>query len=319
MDPTDPLSKQPVGQKPTPSSGYGQTDVLLIGGGTAAVVGTQLYSKSYPHLAGHVFSNIVGGGKPTLFPLQLNASKGGIGLFTLPAPFGYADPVNYDLAPNYLANINYVLNQRFGLPNWVGIPESSFLKTLPDTHPDVKAGEYRLQGLQQIRRIRDFAVRASVEEVLDLYRFANSEEGKKYLYFPGDVSEDLEITIRARQGITQGEDTLRQASESKIISGAVEPPYEGGDYGGGDLFTNLAGAIGGLPRPVIRAVLDVTGLDPDTSTTKVVGGVTDPLQPGAQVATNTQQTPGVPNALQQEAMRRAPELLKQLLTERTDP
>lgn len=297
---SDPLDPLPPVQQPKPSVpilddpirreklGNAVVDVAK----TTAVLG--LIAKYVPHPALKAFALFWSG-------LQRDPHTGALrpGLVTLgnlaPVPLGYLDPPAVGVQPNW----------------WLPAGATNYLPKIAD-----RLG----MGIPQ-QRAEDQA--AKLAEALE-------NEARRQNVVSGESNDTLADLVAGRGGFTRaGElfatkafgdtDALVRAAAAELNRRASFP-------------TLLAASLPTTPPPPINPIpigsgsggdYGGGGADPLTEDEHTRGRIrsitTDPLQAVAQVQANTQRVPGISSAQQQEANRRAPPLLRELLTERTDP
>jgi hypothetical protein len=288
-----PPAKRP--QKPTGPNE--PLDDFATGFGSVLLIGAQLISKSAPRFAEKVTENILGpqvalGAGIFKYPLPKP------GLLLAPAPFGFVEPHNYGLPENYLHSLADPHSRIGPISNPLAplIPESSYLHTLPDTHPTVKYEEFIDDSRKQRRALEKLTPSATVDELTNLFKLAKGPDAKKHFFAPDDIANSLEASIKARVGLIPGE---------QIIMRATRPPDA-------ELAT---------PAGPATPTLSAAGfLPPKISPTGPAFSSTADLFTALQTAGANRPKLGPPalNA-QKEANDRAPPLLKELASERSDP
>jgi hypothetical protein len=322
MDPLPSIIPPAQFKEPPPKSdeGYGNFDIGLISLGAGAFFATQVFSRTYPHLAGEVSKNVIGP-KLVLGKGQFEYSLTGRALIPAPAPFGYAPPTLYGLEPNYVGGLNKTLRYDLGLPTWIGIPESHMLKTLSDTDPITRQEQYQALADEQRRALETYTLSASRQEVERLLLLAETTPRGALFFEPEQIVSSLRVTLAARGG--------QPPAPSNAIARALAELEEVDT----DLlqFTVPRGLVGETAdllasgNTTIRPVLGAAAPDepPLTFSPRL------PLNPteGLEVRTGLVEHPnsvaaalGLPaETLQQQAQRQAPEPMKHLATERNDP
>lgn len=278
MNPLPPIEQPTSKAPPKPAEPLPALDIAAYSAGPAAVFATQLYSKSYPHLAEHVAGNVLGP--------KFNVAEGkhGIkpstGVLTLfPAPVGFVDPTNFGLAPNYVYGLEARARQLgVGLEK-VLPPPSTLLHNLPDYDPRVRYEQFRERAKEQRREVAQFALNASVNDIIDLIELTKGADAPRIFFDPAEIEKELIVSGANKAG---GLDAFKAAQVARNVSEAQR-------------F---------LPAP---------GTQP-TRVPSVFDG--DPLP--SPVPTPLLPAPPTTNQ-QREAMKHAPPLLEGLVTERTDP
>lgn len=322
MDPLLPIPQPTSKPPPKPNEPITSFDLAAYSGGTAAFIATQLYSKSYPHLAAEVSKNVVGpaivfgkrelGIKPSTGPLLL-----------LPQPFGFQDPHKYGLGPNYLYDLeSRARSYGMGLEHLTP-PHSSLLHTLPDTDPRVKYARHQARAAEQLKDLLILTRNSSVEELLDLLELATGPDAGKVFFEPAEIANQLKLLATARAG---GREAFTQAKAAHNVTGVERllPAPARGIGGPPSALDPLApaGPAGTTAPPAGSGQLpDVLGsLPPGVRVVVVPPSSRDLIRDleragRAAAPLNTPPT----NNQQREAMTRAPELLRELVTERSDP
>lgn len=262
------------------------------------IIGSQLMSKKAPVFARKVMENVLGPevalrSRPVAHYTLPKAS-----LLIGPAPVGFVAPENYGLPPNWLYGFNKFVTYDFPTLGFLKLPESSYLHTLPDSHPATAFANWEESAREQRRQVEKLTQKATIEQVLQLYAIAKGPNADKVFYKPDEIVNSLEVTVRIRVGFDQG---------NKLLEASLLPP--------------VPAPI--PPGPVAAPVATPGALLPVLPE----GGTTGPSYTttgdllAAISAQGTQRPKDAPpsSTLQQAALKLAPELLRDLITERVDP
>jgi hypothetical protein len=298
---SDILPKLPPGpseQVQKPSATTNDVDAFVYGVGGTLLIGSQLISKTAPKFAGKVTENIVGP------EIALGAAK----KFTYPplkrpfllapAPFGFAEPQAFGLAPNYMYDFESRLKSHpilggRGLEKLLP-PPSEFLKNLPDNDPRVIYANFEERGVEQRRELEKLTPGASVEELLGLYTLAKGPNAKQVFYFPEDIAKSLEVSVRSKVGFEQG---------TKLLEDALIQP----------------GTELNLPAPNTQPTTVPSPFDQSPPSFVVPQSTADLFaQLQAEGVKRPLDDPPT-NTLQQAAFAIANDVVKQLASERADP
>lgn len=277
----------------------GPRDIPLYTTGGGALILTQIYGKSYPHLAEHVFSNVIGGGNVNAAKWKFQPKANPLALFFAPAPIGWNPPTNFGLEPNWLRPVNETLTYKLGLPNQIGIPESQLLKTLPDNHPTVFAERWDVVAKEQSKAVQEWARRASLSDISEVYAIASGINSTNFFFKPENVREDLMVSAAARFGERTAYKELRSASYQSVLPAPSLP----------DVIPSALDGFTPPPSnlPTFADLIEARDADPFNTTSRPSSRQSKAEQVHAA------------NILQQEAEQRAPALLRNLVSEKADP
>lgn len=290
---------KPSGKAPVPGH-HGQTDfdAFALGFGALLLFGTQALSKSAPQIAKKVSENILGPEIALGAPSKFHYTFPKAAILFGPAPFGFVDPTNYGLEPNYLAGWNKFVT--FNVPSlgFLKLPESEILKTLPDYDPRVMEARWKAAARLQQINFEQRTSTATLEQLLDLYALAKGPNAGQYFFDPAAIANALEVSIRLRAGEQQG---------NKLL---------------GDVLVDVQSAPS-LPRPGTQPDAIPSPLDPvdppssKPNRLKTLDEIIQNFDPSRKLGLPLESPPA--NNLQREAAERAPDVLKHIVSERADP
>lgn len=312
MNPLPPLLQTPSGPAPAkPTEPLPAFDLLAYSSGGALLVATQLYSKSHPHLAAEVSANIIGP-RFRARPFEHGVTITRLVPSIAPAPFGFVDPTNYGLEPNYLFGIESHVKHHVPSLGRATLPTSEMLHTLPDNDPRVRYAKHEQRAREQRRELDTLTRNLPLEDLLDLYDLSRHPEAGKIFFNP----EDIEAQIRA-SGISRAggiEEFGRAVAARRAVQSV---PALLGPAGTSALIRSPRPAPAPVPAPQAPGRADLPAV------------FSEPFRPRGTINVRDESLFGTPfgggrlapptNTQQQEAMRRAPELLAELVTERSDP
>lgn len=264
---------------------------------TAVLAVSQYYSKSYPHTAGKISEFMLG---PEIVGVKKfpRISPTNAGLFFAPPPVGFISPRRFGLEPNYVFEVESRLKSHgLGLEKLLP-PPTHFLHNLPDNDPRVAVEKLEYQAREQQLLVRDLGRTATVDELFGLYFAARGPDANKHFVNPKEIEEELKAQIEMK---LYGPNGFRiEKVRREIDIAALNLPAKGTQP------TSIPSPFDEPPRAT-----NAFGITPLT-TSELFARLE------AEGAKRPLDAPPV-GALQQAAFAIAPDVVKQLATERADP